>query len=117
MDTRILMFVEALNEKFSTPEHIAENHRHISRVYIDKGARKFVRLYKKAWIPDSESKWSNEENAQRMAFCFVDVETMDILKPAGWKSPAKGARASIATPTAMQEAVREADPYGSWLYR
>jgi hypothetical protein len=29
------------------------------------------------------------------AFCFVDFETGDILKSAGWSAPAKGARGNI----------------------
>ncbi len=31
----------------------------------------------------------------RSAYCFVDLTTGDLLKPAGWKGPAKGARGSI----------------------
>ena len=29
------------------------------------------------------------------AYCFVDIATGDILKPAGWKAPAKHARGNI----------------------
>lgn len=31
----------------------------------------------------------------RSAYCFVDMTTGDLLKPHGWKGPAKGARGSI----------------------
>lgn len=32
---------------------------------------------------------------QRSAFCFVDRATGDILKTAGWKTPAKGPRGNL----------------------
>ena len=34
-------------------------------------------------------------HGSRSAFCFVDRETGDVLKPAGWKGPAKHARGNI----------------------
>jgi hypothetical protein len=36
-----------------------------------------------------------DPNGGRSAYCFVDTTTGDLLKPAGWKGPAKGARGSI----------------------
>lgn len=50
-------------------------------------------------------------NDNRSAFAFVDGEG-NIYKPAGWKGPAKGVRANLATLD-----MNVVDPYGSWLYR
>lgn len=36
-----------------------------------------------------------ERHGGRSAYCFVDRTTGDLLKPRGWKGPAKGARGSI----------------------
>lgn len=35
----------------------------------------------------------------RSAHCFIDTTNGDVLKPAGWKGPAKGARGNIYTET------------------
>lgn len=35
------------------------------------------------------------ENGQRSAWAFVDKTTGAVLKPDGWKAPAKGARGNI----------------------
>jgi hypothetical protein len=45
--------------------------------------------------------------------CFINTETGDIYKPASYKAPAKGVRASIFDPKTYQHA----DPNGGWLYR
>lgn len=50
----------------------------------------------------------------RSVYCFVSKETGDILKAAGWKAPAKGARGSIFKPESYEKA--KSDPYTGWLY-
>lgn len=47
---------------------------------------------------------------------FVDALTGDILKAAGWKAPAKGARYNIATEEGMAEMLRNFDTCGRFLY-
>lgn len=49
----------------------------------------------------------------RTVYCFIEKETGDILKAAGWKKAAKGIRGNIFNP----ESYANADPHGSWLYR
>jgi hypothetical protein len=49
----------------------------------------------------------------RSAYCFVDRETGNILKAAGWNAPAKGTRGSIFEPKCYMNVDTS---YGSWLY-
>lgn len=51
---------------------------------------------------------------QRSVHSFVDVNTGDLLKAAGWKAPAKGVRFNLVRDMDTVKAV--ADPYGSYLY-
>jgi len=55
----------------------------------------------------------NHNNGQTTVVCFVEKKTGDILKPAGWKAPMKGARGNIYQP----ESYKDMDPHGSWLYK
>jgi hypothetical protein len=50
-----------------------------------------------------------ESGGQRSVLLFVELETGNILKAAGWKAPAKGVRGNIAT-TAPRAGT-------GWLYR
>ena len=106
MDTRITEFVNALNAKWEAEAD--SDYRHT--LTIDPNGRKYIRLVKTSGFPNAMGR------PQRSVFAFVDADTMDILKPAGWQAPAKHARASIATPEAMANAIALADPYGTWLY-
>lgn len=54
----------------------------------------------------------HQSAGSRSVYCFVRKEDGAILKSAGWKMSAKGARGSIYNP----ESYAKADPYGSWLY-
>jgi len=51
-----------------------------------------------------------ETYGQRSAYCFVDADG-NVLKAAGWKGPAKGIRANLATLD-----MSRVDAYTSWLY-
>lgn len=46
----------------------------------------------------------------RSVYCFVDANG-NIYKAAGWKTPAKGVRSTLATVD-----ISTIDPHGSWLY-
>ena len=51
----------------------------------------------------------------RSVYCFINRETGDILKAAGWASPAKGKRGSIFNPD-QWENKGTLLAYGGWLY-
>jgi hypothetical protein len=38
---------------------------------------------------------ASHEITSRSAYCFIDKSNGDVLKAAGWKAPAKGARSNI----------------------
>lgn len=90
-------FAAALNEKFADKGD--------GTYTVDKGGRKYVRIV------------DNYGNGQRSVHAFVDLATGDLLKPAGWSGPAKGARGNLSTEAGFAAAVNRADPYGSYLYR
>jgi hypothetical protein len=64
--------------------HMAANFPNLDRpiLSIDKGGRKYARIVR-------------DDGSQKSVHCFVEIATGDILKPAGWKSPAKHARGNI----------------------
>ena len=51
---------------------------------------------------------------QRSVHAFVDIETNDVYKAAGWKAPAKGARMNLVRD--MDRIRQVADIYTSYLY-
>ena len=67
------------------------------KLTLEKGPR-YVRVVAESTGPLSRSAWA-----------FVDKTTGNILKPAGWKAPAKGARGSIYEPTKWSGWI---SPYG-----
>ena len=50
----------------------------------------------------------------RSVYCFIDKENGNIYKPAGYRAPAKDARANLHD---YDTWVNKIDPYGSWLYK
>lgn len=48
--------------------------------------------------------------------CFVDSTNGDVLKAAGWKTPAKGARYNLMDPDSLAKLKRNWDWAGGYLY-
>lgn len=60
--------------------------------------------------------------SQRMVHSFVDAETGNVLKAAGWKAPQKdkgglAVRYSLTDPESKARCFAEMDPYGGYLYK
>lgn len=55
--------------------------------------------------------------SQRVVHAFVERETGDLYKPAGWQSPAKGVRFHLGTEEGYAEALQAANYHGGYLYR
>jgi len=83
-------------------QHIKENGADIE-FYIKKGKR-----YLKVIMKDSGSSQS--------VHAFVDRETGDVYKPAGWKGPAKIARYSLLQDSDREWLYSHADWSGGYLY-
>lgn len=53
-------------------------------------------------------------DGQRSVYCFIDLSNGDILKAAGWKAPAKGARGNIFNENC--DVGTKANVFGEGLY-
>lgn len=88
-------FIAALNAKFSNVDPKSA----MAYTFEVEAGRKFNRVVQ------------TPRMGGRSVFCFVDNDG-NVYKPAGWKAPAKGIRATLATLD-----MSRVDAYGSWLYR
>lgn len=59
----------------NTPKHLRDE------LEVEDGNR-YIRVWKKG-------------TAQRSAWAFIDKTNLDVLRPATWKAPAKGARGNL----------------------
>ena len=60
------------------------------KLSIDPKGKKYKRI-----VVKDHDKEGNPLNHSGSVFCFINMENGDVLKAAGWKSPAKGARSNI----------------------
>ena len=49
----------------------------------------------------------------RSVYCFINKRNGDILKPAGWRGPAKGTRGSVIDTSTY----KNSNWHGGWLYK
>ena len=49
----------------------------------------------------------------RSVYCFINKRNGDILKPAGWRGPAKGTRGSVID----IDSYKNSNWHGGWLYK
>jgi hypothetical protein len=66
--------------------------------------KRFIRLVASPYPPS------------RHVHAFVEIETGNLLKAAGWKAPAKGARGNLLDDADFARILSVADKYGSYLY-
>jgi len=52
----------------------------------------------------------------KCVYCFIEKETGNIYKPAGWRGPYKKGAHAIRGNVYEIESYKNADPYGTWLY-
>lgn len=57
----------------------------------------------------------SEYYSQKSVHAFVDKNTGDVYKPAGWKAPAKGARFNLFRD--IEYMLNICDIYGGYLYK
>lgn len=102
LDTQVELFLRLLGEMYA--EHFKEMGFTFAPppTFTRETGSKFIRIVK------------NEDGQGRSVYCFIDRSNGDILKSAGWKAPAKGARGSIYNPNC--DVGVKATVYGGGLY-
>ena len=78
--------------------------------YIYETGRKYFKVIR----VEDEYK-SNDEH--RCVEAFIDRQTGDIFKPAGWNKPAKGVRFNLLDQDSLFELFENLDPFGGHLYK
>lgn len=64
----------------------------------------------------------HEDNRGASVHCFIEISTGKIVKPAGWKAPAKYSNGELASKynlldtESFEKALENCDEHGSWLY-
>ena len=53
---------------------------------------------------------------ENSVYCFVEKETGNIYKPAGWRAPYTKGNNPVRGSIYNENSYKDADPYGSWLY-
>lgn len=88
-------FTQALEVFLTGAQAIIDKEHNTSDIFnrklsVDPKGKKYKRIVVK------DHKQNGEElSLTGSVFCFVNMENGDVLKAAGWKSPAKGARSNI----------------------
>ena len=78
--------------------------------YIYETGRKYFKVIR----VEDEYK-SNDEH--RCVEAFIDRQTGDIFKPAGYNKPAKGVRFNLLDQDSLFELFENLDPFGGHLYK
>lgn len=106
--TALSLFITAINNGI---QQYAEEFDHMTYSETDPAS-----YFKPVWMTTGKKNvkiWIGS-GCSTSIYCFVDIETGDILKAASYKAPAKGARGNIYNPDSY--ANRDLSGTG-WLYR
>jgi hypothetical protein len=107
----VLVAVDALVDFMNEANvaHHAANYPMLKpEVFFVDGGRKYIRI---AVSPSGERGGAS-------VHCFVDAETGDVYKSAGWKRPAlNGARYNILDAGSLADLKSKWDPYTGYLYK
>jgi hypothetical protein len=110
INDRIDLFVETLQDFYTEDFNRKYPMLEPSRIEIDGGV-KYQRI---SVITRHKNTAGVVTDGQRSVYCFIDLSNGDILKAAGWKAPAKGARGNIFNDNC--DVGTRADMHGSGLY-
>jgi len=102
IETAVNAFMGLLQHKVN--EHYAQHYKHSTPpTYTVQAGRKFLKVVQ------------NDKSGSRSVHAFIDKTTGDLLKPASWNAPAKGARYNLFTdlPTLEQRITS----CGGYLYK
>ena len=83
--------------------------------YIYETGRKYFKVIK---VEEAfTSKNGVKHPSHTCVEAFIDRQTGDIYKPAGWNKPAKGARYNLLDEESLQLCFKQLDPFGGHLYK
>ena len=84
-DTALATFITGCQETVDRyHEHMGYGDINAVEITLDPNGRRYKRIVR-----------SDVNGSSRSVHCFVDTTNGDVLKAAGWKSPAKHARGNI----------------------
>ncbi len=82
IDKGVIKYVAAINDQIKSGE--------FAKMHKERGTEVKARKASKYWRVET---W--EMGKAGSIHAFIEIETGDIFKPAGWKAPAKGARGNV----------------------
>jgi hypothetical protein len=83
--------------------------------YIYKTGRKYFKVIRTEEPFTSQNGVKHDKH--ECVEAFIDRQTGDIFKPAGWNKPAKGARFNLLDEESLQLCFKRLDPFGGHLYK
>lgn len=86
VDAQVLVFVQALTKYLNDTNINANLYTYV--IEVQTGPKNIRLVRREIWNGSTEA-------TNGSAYCFIDRATGNILKPAGFKAPAKGARGNI----------------------
>lgn len=110
----VLLRAEVLAETLTKKLHERWSHT-VGKEYFalgkqDKYGQRFIRIV-------------SVGEHQRSVHCFIEIATGKIVKPAGWKAPAKYSNGELASKynllenESFEKALENCDEHGGWLYK
>ncbi len=107
--TAVQRFLDMANARPATVKGFAAEHVGQYTYTADATGRKYIRIVHEYVMPGQQA-----SGRGRSVHCFIDAETGDLLKAAGWKAPAKGARGNLLT--GFDEIEQCFSHHGGYLY-
>jgi hypothetical protein len=108
--TAVQRFIDMANARPSHVKGFPDEHTGQYVYTADTAGRKYIRIVHEYVMPGRTA-----VGRGLSVHCFIDAETGDVLKAAGWKAPAKDARGNLLTGFDEVEAVF--DHHGGYLYK
>ena len=119
--------IEVMPDSSLSPSQIVEKRcialtkaleQNYSKRYPDFNSKKIFKmeLGRKYWKVNQVDYDANGEEFSGGVHAFVDRNSVDVYKPASWKSPAKIVRYNLLDDNSFDECLSRADWAGGYLY-
>lgn len=104
VDAGIKELLRIANKALMTGQYADQAKRH-NKAIIAKKLKKYTAIY------------NTRDGKVDSIHAFVDNETGDLLKAAGFRAPAKGARGNLTDPEFLKRLQTKFDQFGGYLYK